>query len=357
MTPNLHNSFSNAIAHLATTLQPGQAQDTRNISTTNTNRRGGRDGRGQGRGRERGHGRGRGRNIYLGSYSPDAWNKLSSEDKKRVVEGRAKSAEQQSQSQGRGAGASRQVAAVGADEGLDGSTIRATTIQSNMDNAILNGTLQGSSAVSEKRLTTETAGSQMSRRRINKVVTLNHSRHRNTSKVAYWQNYDHSDVITGSCELDSHADTCIAGSNCMVMEVTSQTFNISAFMEAHGIMQNIPIVTATTAFDDSKTGITYILVLGQCIYLGDQMPNTLLCPNQLRANGLIVDDCPHHLAPTDQPSTHSIHSPDYNMMIPLLLRGVASYFTTRTPTVHELETCKLIILSNEYDWDPHSKSF
>jgi hypothetical protein len=146
--------------------------------------------------------------------------------------------------------------------------------------------------------------------------------------MTYQQVHKYEDIISGSCELDSHADTCVGGSNCVVMEVTNQTVNVSAFTEAHGVMQNIPVVTAAAAFDDEKAGITYILILGQCIYMGDKMNNTLLCPNQLRANGIIVDDCPHHLAPVDHPSSHAIQSPDDDMIIPLLLRGVTSYFTS-----------------------------
>jgi hypothetical protein len=92
-TPNLRTSFANAVAHLATTLQLNQSyQDSRNISGVNT----ANEGRGNGRGRGRGRGRsGHGRNIYLGSYSPDALRKLPSEDKKRVIDGRLKSAQQQ----------------------------------------------------------------------------------------------------------------------------------------------------------------------------------------------------------------------------------------------------------------------
>jgi hypothetical protein len=51
-------------------------------------------------------------------------------------------------------------------------------------------------------------------------------------------------------------------------------------------MSNIPIVTAATAYDDAATGVTYILVLGQCIYMGDKMPNSLICPNQLQSYGI-----------------------------------------------------------------------
>jgi len=94
--------------------------------------------------------------------------------------------------------------------------------------------------------------------------------------------------------------------------------NVSAFTEAHGVMQDVPIVT-------------------------DHMNNSLLCPNQLRAHGMIVDDCPRHLAPADRPSTHSIYSPEEEFTIPLLLKGVTSFFTSRTPTIQELKTCRWII--------------
>ncbi len=98
-TPTLQTNFANAFVHLATTLQLNQSfQDTRNISGANTSKTGdgGHNTSGRGRGRGRG-GQGHGRNIYLGSYSPDAWRKLSSEDKKRVIDGRNQSAQEQSQ--------------------------------------------------------------------------------------------------------------------------------------------------------------------------------------------------------------------------------------------------------------------
>jgi hypothetical protein len=87
------------------------------------------------------------------------------------------------------------------------------------------------------------------------------------------------------------------------------------------------------------------------------MKSSLLCPNQLRSNGLIVDDVPQHLAPINHPSTHSVQSIDDDFILPLSLKGVISYFTTRTPTQEELNTCKWIHLTNEYNWDPHSESF
>ena len=69
--------------------------DSRNISSASTDNKGRGGGRGFHRGGRGGRGRGRGRNVYLGSYSPEQWRKLSKEDKQKVYDGRQKSAEQQ----------------------------------------------------------------------------------------------------------------------------------------------------------------------------------------------------------------------------------------------------------------------
>jgi hypothetical protein len=54
---------------------------------------------------------------------------------------------------------------------------------------------------------------------------------------------------------------------------------------------------------------------------------------------------------------HTIICPDDNLEIPLSLQGVTSHFITRTPTIHEIETCKWIHLTDELFWDPHSEAF
>ncbi len=84
-----------------------------------------------------------------------------------------------------------------------------------MDQAVLQGALQGSVAVGEKRSNTDTAGSYMSRRRASMVVTSKRSNQRVISQVKILQYNDHSEVISGLCELDSHADTYVAGANCI----------------------------------------------------------------------------------------------------------------------------------------------
>ncbi len=107
------------------------------------------------------------------------------------------------------------------------------------------------------------------------------------------------ETIHGSCELDSHTDTCVARANCTILETTNLMVSVSAFSDTHEVMQDVPIMTAATAYDKPNTGDTTILIFGRAIYMGDKMKSSLICPNQLRANGIIVDDILRHLAPPD----------------------------------------------------------
>ena len=157
--------------------------------------------------------------------------------------------------------------------------------------------------------------------------------------------------VSGFVELDSHADTCCAGSNCTIIEQSGRTCNVIGFNRnnPNSELTDIPIVKAATAYD-SPTGETYIIVIPQALYLGEHLDYTLLCPNQLRHNGVIVDDVPRHLAPDPEVATHDAR-------IPLELHGVISGFPTRTPTPDEIENCKWLILTSDLEWDPHSLAF
>jgi hypothetical protein len=122
-------------------------------------------------------------------------------------------------------------------------------------------------------------------------------------------------------------------------------------------MHNVPILTAAMDYDDHRDGTTYILILGQAIYMGDSVNATIIYPNQLRSHGIVVDDVPIHLSPITNPSRHEIYHPEQDVYIPLSLSGIISYFDTRQPTMQEIESCHWIVLSNEFNWDPHSSEF
>jgi hypothetical protein len=44
-------------------------------------------------------------------------------------------------------------------------------------------------------------------------------------------------------ELDSHTDTCVAGANTVVMELTDIKVNVSPFSDSYQAIKDIPIAT------------------------------------------------------------------------------------------------------------------
>ncbi len=54
-------------------------------------------------------------------------------------------------------------------------------------------------------------------------------------------------------------------------------------------------------------------------------------------------------------STHSIFVPEHQICLPLYLRGAVSLLDSWTPTQYELEHCKWVYLTNDEEWDPHSR--
>jgi hypothetical protein len=127
---------------------------------------------------------------------------------------------------------------------------------------------------------------------------------------------------SGPMELDSHADTCCAGSNCVIVEYINRTCNVVGFNREtpNDELVGIPFVKVATAYN-APTGETFIIILSQALYLGDHSSYSLLCPNQLRHNGLTVDDVPRRLSPNPELATHSIFIPDEHVSIPRTERG------------------------------------
>ena len=153
------------------------------------------------------------------------------------------------------------------------------------------------------------------------------------------------------CELDSHADTVVAGSNFVMLEDTGKSVTVSGFTSQVGEVKSIPVATCATLYTCPSTGIGYTLVCHQSLYFGDKLSGnpSLLNPNQLRLNGIGVFDTPKQF---DSGSSHSIVAGD--LTIPLDLQGVCSGFESRKPTDRELEECPRIDLTSDLEWEPGS---
>ena len=142
---------------------------------------------------------------------------------------------------------------------------------------------------------------------------------------------------------------------CVVIELSGRNFSVSPFSEEYASIANIPIATVATAFGCPDSGQVFILIFNEALYFGERMAHTLLCPNQLRAYGVTVDDTPTQY---NRASTHSLHIPDSELCIPLELDGIISGFTTRAPTPRKLNNTELHIeMSSDMPWNPNSKAF
>jgi len=95
---------------------------------------------------------------------------------------------------------------------------------------------------------------------------------------------------------------------------------------------------------DTLDGQTYILDIIQALDFTNTTENSLLCTNQTRAHGVVIEDAPRFL---DINSHHSISFPDDGVVLPPLLHGPVSYLPVRYPTDEELNsTC------HDSPWDP-----
>ena len=153
--------------------------------------------------------------------------------------------------------------------------------------------------------------------------------------------------------VDSHADTsCINKHAYIESIIEGMTVDAIPFDDAIGKMTNLPIVNGIYAYDDESTFRTILLRINNAIYIKD-MKHALLCPNQARENGVIIDDIPHHLDHTGT-STFSIDVGEYNL--PLHRHGPTAYVPLRRPTEDELNHCSIVDITEEEEWDPYKNS-
>jgi hypothetical protein len=132
---------------------------------------------------------------------------------------------------------------------------------------------------------------------------------------------------------------------------------VTGFASSLGLIDNVPIVTAALAYDCMVTYQTYILIFSQSLYM-KELTTHLLCPNQMRSNGIIVNDCPLQYLPNHlrTKESHCIIADD--LRIPLFMRGVISYFNVRCPNQQEMDNPHLyphIHMTPSTSWSPYDE--
>ena len=164
---------------------------------------------------------------------------------------------------------------------------------------------------------------------------------------------------TTVCELDSHADTCAFGANCFILHETSQQVSVQGFHPNMQELQGVKIVTAAVAYDCPELFVTFVLIFPQSLYF-PSMERHLICPDQLREHGIIVNDIPLSRIPPQHrtPFHHSILDPESKLHIPLRYDKPISYFHCRKPTPTEInDTINHIhiYMTSELEWTPYDE--
>ena len=158
-------------------------------------------------------------------------------------------------------------------------------------------------------------------------------------------------IHTARCEIDNHADTCCLGKNFIPLAYTNRVCDVHAFTDQVDTVSNIPVVTGATAAA-LPNGETVIQVVHQGLYFGDQMPHSLINPNQIRANSIpFCDD------PTDPNRKLGFEDPETGEHVSFGMHGPYCSIQTRTPSAEEIENCRHIVLTSEAEWNPSEDEF
>ena len=164
-------------------------------------------------------------------------------------------------------------------------------------------------------------------------------------------------------DLDSHADTCVVSkATALIIKDYEIPVSVTGYKDGLGTEQ-CRTVTGVVAYDHFD-GITYYLHFHQALEINGIKGN-LICPMQLRANGLRVNDEPKHMVSNPTKYHHAITVPGASdrdeLVIPLALQGVIHYYPTRQPTMDEYNSSKeeyhIDMTEQDVRWDPQRLDF
>ena len=93
-------------------------------------------------------------------------------------------------------------------------------------------------------------------------------------------------------ELDTHSDTCCAGSNWQVLSLTGEVCKVKPYLPMYEAMNEIPVAGCGTVCTSPSMGQEYLLVGDQFLYFGTMLPHSVLNPNQIRAFDVDITTTP-----------------------------------------------------------------
>ena len=149
-----------------------------------------------------------------------------------------------------------------------------------------------------------------------------------THRVVNTNKYD--TPFHGRSELDSHADTTVAGKNYVILCYTDRSCDVAPFSDKYTPMKDVLIVSAATGYTSSN-GRNHILVFNEALYI-KEMQHTLINTNQCRYFGPEIQDNPYD---ADKPM--AISSTDSEFTACLQWEGKIIFLDTWYPSQNKLD--------------------
>jgi hypothetical protein len=125
--------------------------------------------------------------------------------------------------------------------------------------------------------------------------------------------------------------------------------NVKGFSNELGMLSKIPIASVGTLWVNPENGCSYILVIHEALYFGDDLDHSLINPNPIRLYlGDVVQDNPLNKTPM------GIQMEEQNMFIPFNTSGVTIYWDLTKPSKEDLEKYEWLELTENKPWIPSS---
>ena len=154
------------------------------------------------------------------------------------------------------------------------------------------------------------------------------------------ENKKFGDMMESRLGLDSHVDmTCVGRDAHTIEPVEGQVCTVKPFHDSYKPQENICICNALFAYD-LPNGRTILLRINQCLHFSKTTIHSLLCTNQARHHGIIIEDVPRAVDPTNK-SRQALFTPDTNLELPIQMNGPVPFLPVRKPTNYNLEFCEI----------------
>lgn len=154
----------------------------------------------------------------------------------------------------------------------------------------------------------------------------------------------------GRLGIDSHADVSCAGIDAHVESILmGRKCEVKGFHDSYGSLHDVGYVNVVYKYHD-KHGQEYLLEVNQALDFTKSMRHSILCTNQARHNGVIINDVPKVI---DHNSPQSISFPERDVHLPLHMNGPVPFLPISKPTTDDLTLLpRLQLTSDEVTWEP-----